>query len=100
MKDKEIGIKELSEKDAAKISNELALFNPKKCLGCGNKKNLVQRFFLLNLSIENEFVHKKVKKLLQDRYGLSYYGYSEKNKSLITTGKCPLCDGEKMYWDY
>ena len=96
----EIQIKEISKKETKKINNELIDFNPEKCLTCGNKKTIIQRFFLLNIPIKNEAIHRKVKKILRKEFGLTYYGYSDTNKSIITTAKCPECDGEKMDWDY
>ena len=100
MENKLIQIREVNREEAAKINKELIDFNPEKCLACGNKKDIIQRFFLLNIPVKNEIIHKKVKKILRDKYGLTYYGYSENNKNLITTAKCPECDGEKMDWDY
>ncbi len=100
MSNKQIEINEVSKDEAYKINEEIVDFNPEKCLTCGNRKNIVQRFFLLNVPVESEAIHKKVKKELMRKYGLTYYGYSEDNKALITTGKCPECDCEKMYWDY
>lgn len=100
MENKETHIKEISAKETKKFSRCLIDFNPIKCVACGNKKNIVQRFFLLDVLVENESIHRKVKKALRNKYGLSYYGYNEKNKKVITTAKCPECDGEKMDWDY
>ena len=96
----EIEIKEVGKEEVLKLSRGLIDFNPEKCLTCGNEKNIVQRFFLLNVSLESESVHRKVKKILKEKFGLTYYGYCDNNKNLITTGKCPECDGEKMNWDY
>ncbi len=94
----EINIKEISKEEVKKVSEDLRDFNPVKCLACGNKKKIVQRFFILNVSAGSN--HRKVKKALKDKFGLTYYGYDDKNKKVITTAKCPECDGEKMDWDY
>lgn len=94
-----IEIKELTKKEAGKIDLDLISFNPIMCVLCGNKKKIRQRFFLLNIPLKNEEVHKAFKKELIREFGLTYYTYNEKNKSLITTAKCPECDGEKMEWD-
>ncbi len=95
-----IKIKEINEKEAKEIDKDLIDFNPIACLACGNKKKIVQRFFLLNTSLSSEYIHKAFKKKLMAEFGLTYYAYDEKNNNLITTAKCPECDGEKMEWDY
>ena len=95
-----IQIKELSKGEAKKINVALIDFNPVICLLCGNKKKLRQRFFLLDTPLKNEKIHKSFKKRLMREFGLTYYAYDSKNKKLITTAKCPECDGEKMEWDY
>ncbi len=100
MSNKKIQINEINKNVVRKLSKELIDFNPIKCMTCGNKKNIVQRFFLLNISVKTETAHKRVKKILMNKYGLSYYGYNDKNEKVITTAKCPECDGEKMDWDY
>ena len=91
-------IKELNMKEAKKMSPDLIYFNPEKCLTCGNKKRIVQRFFLLNVQAKEKF-DKQIKKGLKDNFGLTYYGFNEKRQKVITTAKCPQCDGEKMWWD-
>lgn len=59
----EIQIQELTSKQAYKLDKDLIDFNPVKCLLCGNKKNIVQRFFQLNVPVKSESAHKKVKKI-------------------------------------
>ena len=95
-----IQIKEINKIEAEKINNDLVDFNPTDCLLCGNKDNIVQRFFLLNIPLKNETIHKAFKKKLMNEFSITYYAYDEKNKKLITTAKCPECDGEKMEWSY
>jgi len=95
-----IQIKELNKKEAKTINEDLISFNPVFCMLCGNKKKLRQRFFLSNVPLKSEATHKAFKKKLMAEFGLTYYAYNEKNKKLITTAKCPECDGEKMEWDY
>ncbi len=94
-----INIKELSKEEARKINKDLVDFNPTICLACGNRKKLRQRFFLSNIPLKNETINRAFKKKLMVEFGLTYYGYNEKNKKLITTAKCSECDGEKMEWD-
>lgn len=95
----EIEIKELNSKDAEKFSKSLVDFNPERCLGCGSKKEIIQRFFLLNVQA-TEKLHNQIKKVLMDKFGLSYYALCQDNNKVITTAKCSECDGEKMDWDY
>ncbi len=95
-----IEIKELTKKETKKIILSLVNFNPVYCVMCKNRKGIVQRFFLLNVSVKNNKIHKKVKKLLMNKFGLTYYGYAEENPRVITTAKCPECDNERMEWDY
>ncbi len=94
-----IEIEELDSADVKNFSNALVDFNPEQCIGCGNKTGIVQRFFLLNVPAVEKF-HDKIKKDLMDKFGLSYYALCEDNNKVITTAKCPECDGEKMEWDY
>jgi len=100
MKDKKIIVDEISTAKVSEISPGLIDFTPKKCLACGNKSKIVQRFFLLSQAPKMEGEHKKIKRILGEKYGLTYYGYLEGNKKVITTAKCPECDNEKMDWDY
>ncbi|MEK6856214.1 MAG: hypothetical protein AABX66_03595 [Nanoarchaeota archaeon] len=95
-----IQIKELTKEEAIKLSKDLVDFNPVVCLACGNKQELKQRFFLSSHPLESEAVNKFFKKKLMNKFGLTYYAYDDKNRSIITTAKCPECDGEKMDWDY
>ncbi len=95
----EIEIKELDSVEIEKICEPLIDFNPEKCLGCGSKTGIVQRFFLLNVPATKVF-HKQIKKALMNKFGLSYYAHCEDNNKVITTAKCSECDGEKMDWDY
>ncbi len=94
-----IEIKELNIAEAEKFSKSLVDFNPERCLACGNETGIVQRFFLLNVSAVEKF-HEQIKRTLIDKFGLSYYALCEENDNVITTAKCPECDGEKMEWDY
>lgn len=94
-----IEIKELDSAEVEKICELLISFNPEQCLGCGNKNGIVQRFFLLNVPATEKF-HEQIKKVLMGKFGLSYYALCEENDKIITTAKCPECDGEKMEWDY
>lgn len=95
----EVEIEELSKNEAGKLSQAIIDFNPVKCYGCGNRKGIVQRFFLLNMPA-SEKNHKKIKKELINKFGLTYYGFDEETDRVITTGKCPICDNEKMAWEY
>ena len=95
-----IRIKELTKEEAIKLNKDLADFNPVVCLACGNKKGLKQRFFLSSQPLKTESINKAFKKKLMGSFGLTYYAYDDKNKSIITTAKCPECDGEKMDWTY
>ncbi len=94
-----IEIQEIDSADVKKFSNALVDFNPEQCIGCGNKNEIVQRFFLLNVPAVEKF-HDKIKRALMNKFGLSYYALCENNNKVITTAKCPECDGEKMEWDY
>jgi hypothetical protein len=93
-----IEIKELDSAEVEKICEPLISFNPERCLGCGSKTGIVQRFFLLNVPA-TKGLHKQIKKALMDKFGLTYYALCEDNKKIITTAKCSECDGEKMHWD-
>lgn len=95
----EIEIKEITSGEVKKICKPLISFNPGRCLGCGNKSEIVQRFFLLNV-LATEKLHKQIKRVLMNKFGLSYYALCQDNEKVITTAKCPECDGEKMHWDY
>lgn len=90
---------ELNKKQAEKLSRHIVDFNPIKCSACGNKKGIVQRFFLLNAPACSK-LHEKIKRKLMEQFGLTYYAYCEDNMMVITTAKCPECDNEKMEWDY
>jgi hypothetical protein len=94
-----IEIKEISLEEVKKLSPDLIDFNPEKCLGCGKKTGIVQRFFLLNVPALEKF-HNAIKKELMNKFGLTYYAFDEGNEKVITTAKCPDCDYEKMEWDY
>jgi len=94
-----IQITELTRKEAIKLSKDLADFNPVKCYNCGNKKKIIQRFFLLN-SPASEENHEKIKRALIKKFGLTYYGFDNEEDKVITSAKCPDCDGEKMEWEY
>ncbi len=98
MKNKII-IKEIDKGQVKQLSKALLDFNPVKCYLCGNKKKIKQRFFLLNAPALEKF-DKKIKKELRNKFGLTYYAFSEENMKVITTAKCLECDNEKMYWDY
>ena len=95
-----IEIKELTKEETKELNKDLVDFNPVRCLACGNKKGLNQRFFLSSLSLETEPLHKAFRKKLMETFGLTYYAYEDNNKKVITTAKCSECDREKMYWDY
>jgi len=92
-------ITELTKKETRKLSEGLVDFNPIKCYNCGNRKGIKQRFFLLNASASEEN-HEKIKKALIKKFGLTYYGFDNEKDKVITTAKCPECDGEKMEWEY
>jgi len=72
-----IQIQEIKPKDIKDSDKALTDFNPIKCLTCSNKKKIIQGFFQLNIPVKNESIHKKVKKILMDKYGLTYYGYQK-----------------------
>lgn len=95
-----IQIREINKKEAQKLNGDLIDFNPILCLLCGNKKKIKQKFFLSSVPLKNEVVNKCFRKKLRREFGLTYYAYNEQNKKLVTTAKCPECDGEKMKWDY
>jgi|SRR3989339_114105 len=95
-----IQIKEISKEEAKKLNVHLIDFNPVVCLYCGNKKGLRQRFFLSNVPLTSESINHVFRKRLIEDFGLTYYAYNEENKELITTAKCPECDGERMEWNY
>lgn len=95
-----IQIKELSKEEVIRLNRDLVDFNPVVCLACGNKQGLKQRFFLSSHPLESETVNKSFKKKLMETFRLTYYAYSDKDKKIITTAKCPECDGEKMDWDF
>jgi len=94
-----IEIKELTSAEVGKICVPLISFNPERCLSCGSKTGIVQRFFLLNVPATEEF-HKQIKKELRNKFGLSYYALCQDNDKVVTTAKCSECDDEKMHWDY
>lgn len=94
-----IEIKELNIAEVEKFSKSLVDFNPERCLGCGKKKKIMQRFFLLNVPAIEKF-HEQIKRELMNRFGLSHYAFYEGNKKVITVAKCSECDYEKVEWDY
>ena len=94
-----IQIKEISKEKAVRLSRDLVDLNPIKCYNCGNRKGIVQRFFLLNFPA-SEKNHEKIKKALIKNFRLTYYGFDNEKDKVITTAKCPECDDEKMEWDY
>lgn len=95
-----IQITELNKEEVLKLNKDLIDFNPILCSGCGNKTKIRQRFFLSNISLKTEAINRAFRKKLMKTFGLTYYAYDEKNKKIITTAKCPECDGERMEWEY
>ena len=95
-----IEINELNREEAENAINELRDFWPTACMNCDNKRNLKQRFFMLNISIENAMIEKEINKILMEKYALKHFGYYMNEKTVIVASKCPVCGSEDIFWDY
>ena len=96
--DNQVEIQELTEEEIKSVVSELRDFEPVYCKRCKNK-NLKKRYFALSVPID-KVADRQVKKLLKEKFNLKYYGYYEGEKNIIVASKCPVCGGERMYWDY
>ena len=95
-----VEVKELNKEEAEMVIDELKDFWPVACLKCDNKKGLKQRFFLLNVPIENAMIEKEINKILKEKYDLKHFGYYMNEKTVIVASKCPVCSSEDIFWDY
>lgn len=95
-----IEIKELNRVEAEKVIDELKHFSPLACMECDSKKGLKQRFFLLNVPIENILIEKEIKRILKDKYNFEHFGYYISRKTIVVASKCSNCGSENIFWDY
>ena len=97
----EIEIKELSRDEIKNLPEELKGFSPFACLKCHNKEGLKGRWFTLSITPENILVEKEIRKILEEKFGITHHGnFGGGEQEFLTAAKCPKCGGEEIFWDY
>jgi hypothetical protein len=97
----EIEIRELTQDEIDNLRDELKGFGPVRCMNCQNEKKLVRRLFLINVSPENMLIELETKRIMEEQFNITYYGWwSGETPNILNVSRCPKCHSEHIIWDY
>ncbi|MFH1431914.1 MAG: UPF0158 family protein [archaeon] len=76
-------------------------FGPARCLNCNTRKNIVKRFFEVNIPSENMLIEKEIERIMKKKYGIENYGHlCGGKKEILTAARCSKCKSDEIYWDF
>jgi len=97
----EINIRELTQDEINKLTDEIKDFNPVRCMNCHNKKGFIRRLFMINVSPENRLIKQEIGHIMKEKFNITHHGWwSGEDLNILTVSRCPKCNSEHIIWDY
>ena len=92
---------QLKEIDSSQISQEIRDFRPIACINCNYHGHIPKRFFIVELSINNEKEYDELCLLIKEKLGFESFGETGYDDVyLITVCRCPECGSENIFEDF